>query len=429
MNHVVPRTCAKTLPVSMALALGLGGVAAHAASFTTVTNCADDNSPGTLRAALGALTDNNAIVDVSACSTITLLQGELALPFSVAILGPATGTTTIDAGHRSRVFEDVGQTAGSGIVTLSNLTIRGGRVALLDKPAYGGCISGFAVTLNSSIVTDCSAHSDTGGAEGGAISGASVTLYRSTVTQSAADSASGKTFGGAVATNQLICTDSTVSGSQASGHPGSGGGLAVYAGVRLERCTIDTNTADKGGGLLALGRGVASDVVTIIDSTISGNRGYTADGGVYSGGALTIRNSTIANNYAAKCAGMYASLDAQIDSSIIARNASGSTACVDLVVAGALTGAHNLIGVDNGGLPSGTILADPRLAPLADHGGFTRTHALLRTSPAIDAGSNVPNLSTDQRSNGFARQVGVAPDIGAYERQADDDELFYAGFE
>jgi PKD repeat protein len=50
---------------------------------------------------------------------------------------------------------------------------------------------------------------------------------------------------------------------------------------------------------------------------------------------------------------------------------------------------------------------------LADNGGPTQTHALLAGSPALNAGSNLLGLSTDQR--GLDRQVGAAVDIGAFE--------------
>jgi hypothetical protein len=52
-------------------------------------------------------------------------------------------------------------------------------------------------------------------------------------------------------------------------------------------------------------------------------------------------------------------------------------------------------------------------------------------SPTHDHGSNPPPaLTTDQRGPGFAREVpsGQA-DIGAYERQINDDELFQDGFQ
>jgi hypothetical protein len=61
---------------------------------------------------------------------------------------------------------------------------------------------------------------------------------------------------------------------------------------------------------------------------------------------------------------------------------------------------------------------DPRLGPLADNGGPTRTHALLPDSPALDAGTNPGALPTDQRGPGFFRTSGPRPDIGSFEARA-----------
>jgi hypothetical protein len=87
-------------------------------------------------------------------------------------------------------------------------------------------------------------------------------------------------------------------------------------------------------------------------------------------------------------------------------------------------GGYNLIGNDSGGTtglvdgvngdqvgsPSSPI--DPLLAPLADNGGPTQTHALLPGSPAIDAGD--PTSTTpDQR--GVSRPQGAGVDVGAFE--------------
>jgi hypothetical protein len=54
---------------------------------------------------------------------------------------------------------------------------------------------------------------------------------------------------------------------------------------------------------------------------------------------------------------------------------------------------------------------------------------LLATSPANDAGNNLQALVIDARGAGFDRMAGAGADIGAYERQINDDELFYSGFD
>ena len=60
---------------------------------------------------------------------------------------------------------------------------------------------------------------------------------------------------------------------------------------------------------------------------------------------------------------------------------------------------------------------DPLLAPLANNGAPTPTHALKKGSPCINMGSNPDNLATDQRGPPHPRKLGVAVDIGAFERQ------------
>src|SRR5262249_58020029 len=66
---------------------------------------------------------------------------------------------------------------------------------------------------------------------------------------------------------------------------------------------------------------------------------------------------------------------------------------------------HNLIGDGTGGsgfnasdlVGTAQNPIDPKLGPLQDNGGPTKTHALLPGSPAIDAGSNRRAPAWDQR--------------------------------
>lgn len=379
-------TATKPLLIGFAVALALVGGVANAAEVA-VTSCADDGTAGTLRAIVMGLSevDNNTTVDVSACAKITLELGEIAVPVNVTIQG-APNKTTIDANHLSRAFHSISTKAGFDSLTLANLTVTGGFV-----PTSGGCVLGGSVSLQNSVVTACSAQA----------------------------------FGGGIAANTFDCNASTIDTNQVSGNPGSGGGVSIGGSVHVESCTIEQNVANHSGGLFA--GGLDSDDVLIVDSTISSNVAIIADAGVYSSSPLTIRNSTIAFNVAPECAGVHGARSVSIDSSIIAENASTNAGCVDLVSAAAITGNHNLVSVDNGGLPSDTIIADPILTPLANRGGMTRTHGLSINSPAIDAGSNVGGLGFDQRGLGFDRTQGAAVDIGAYERQTDDEQLFFGG--
>lgn len=127
-----------------------------------------------------------------------------------------------------------------------------------------------------------------------------------------------------------------------------------------------------------------------------------------------IFNSTIAFN--AGCGGVevrYGTL--RLESTIIAGNTCAGAA-LDLEYNGTVNGSHNLVGASSATLPVDTLRADPRLKPLARNGGFTPTHALADTSPAINRGSNVLGLKYDQRGHGFPRTKGVCTDIGAFER-------------
>jgi hypothetical protein len=67
-----------------------------------------------------------------------------------------------------------------------------------------------------------------------------------------------------------------------------------------------------------------------------------------------------------------------------------------------VTGINNLIMVSNA-TPPNTLTGDPQLAPLANNGGPTQTHALMIGSLAIDAGANPSNRRKEdgrQEKNG-----------------------------
>jgi hypothetical protein len=88
------------------------------------------------------------------------------------------------------------------------------------------------------------------------------------------------------------------------------------------------------------------------------------------------------------------------------------------------TTSHNLIGVvGNSGITAtnnNIILngADAGLMPLGDYGGWTRTHALLLSSLAIDAGDNSK-----------AEAIDLALDQRGYDRFVDRDDTPNAGFD
>lgn len=179
-----------------------------------------------------------------------------------------------------------------------------------------------------------------------------------------------------------------------------------------------------------LGGGIYGQSVELTNSTVSGN--VEGDSSTYAptlgagvtAKALTLSNSTIARNQAENGAAVVVRESATLSSSIVAENVGGDLLAID---SGAFTsGGNNLIGDGSGGgafvngvkgdvVGTAARPVDPRLGPLALNGGPTATHALLPGPPAIDAGSNPLDLETDQRGEGFPRDLGAAPDIGAFE--------------
>src|SRR5262249_21135342 len=130
--------------------------------------------------------------------------------------------------------------------------------------------------------------------------------------------------------------------------------------------------------------------------TLSGNQvEFNGAAIVCDHGDLRIENSTIAFNFSTSSLGGGIMAGSQsnlrLESTIVALNR--ATQYPDLLVTGTTMSAANcLIGdttgvsyTDNGG---NIIGVDPLLAPLANNGGPTQTHALKKGSPAIDRGSN-----------------------------------------
>lgn len=230
----------------------------------------------------------------------------------------------------------------------------------------------------------------------------------------------------------------TISGN---GSQGNGGVLNLPDSyLTLVSSTVVDNTggfSDGGGGIYNNG------TATIINSTISNNVSKKGGGGIYNvpraemgngtvvdAGVLTITGSTITENYAPGGGGGLRGASAVLISTIVAGNHAGIETIVpdDLAAYGfdatpPSPSFNNLIGIQLGtssedllvdGVNGNQVgVVDPFLGPLEDNGGPTMTHALLRGSPAIDAGLNPLGLAMDQR--GEPRTLGQATDIGAFE--------------
>jgi CSLREA domain-containing protein len=350
-----------------------------------------------------------------------------------AAAGPETGTYPMSVVFRR-------ERRNGPVVELSGLTIANGQADVGDS---GGLTVGAGVraTLTESVVRD-NASSIFGG---GISSFGHLTVRRSELRNNrlALDVLGGFTSsgGGIWAQGILVVEDSAIIGNSAV----RGGGInANAATVDIRNTTISGNEAQGGGGgIRAVGfRGDGRTVLTrvsISHSTISNNSAnltldsdeFTKFGGgiqVLNDAMVTLGNSIVAGNHDRRT-----SSDADFSPDC------HSTGSLDVRVRGG-----NLIGIltNNCGVPAAraaeTLHGTPAaplnagLAALSENGGPTRTHALLLTSPAIDAATSVPGaesfygcMAADQR--GLPRPFDgnddgtLGCDIGALEQQPDDD--------
>ncbi len=405
----------------MIAAVGLSLVpTAPAAAATIVVTKTTDTADGTcdadcsLREAImlaNTSTDPDTIVVPAGLYRLTIsgppedsgLSGDLEVMNSVTIDGAGAGSTIIDAGGVSGVAERVFEvaafdTASTFDVTFSDLTVTGGWMDGSSSADTGGGIEvrpGADVSLVDAAVVDNYVGFSGAGLQ--AEPDSTLSLLRTTV---AGNYMTYTGYGAGIMANAKSVTivDSTISGNSANT---SGGGIAAIATtLTIRNTTISGNQAnDHGGGIQA----DASSVVDLANVTFTGNtadddHNNTGDGGgIYrSSGVVTLRNTIVAGNQDGSPSGP------------IHQDCSGTL----------VSGGHNLIGRNDGctfpattgdivGTAAGPI--DAGLLPLTDNGGPTRTHALMSSSPAVDAGG--PDCQPfDQR--GAPRS---ACDIGAYE--------------
>ncbi|MBD2518828.1 cadherin-like domain-containing protein [Nostoc sp. FACHB-973] len=198
---------------------------------------------------------------------------------------------------------------------------------------------------------------------------------------------------------------------------GFAGGIINAENLTINKSTISGNTG-------FVGSIVNFGTATITNSTISGNFGYYSGGIANVGATATITNSTITNNSGNIVGGLFTTNGGIVtaQNTIIAGN-TGSDIFGEVTgdgnnLIGSLTGASGTIGTgsDITFASAGITDINQVLAPLADNGGATQTHALVIASAAINAGDNalIPSgVTTDQR--GELRIIGGNVDIGAYE--------------
>jgi hypothetical protein len=451
---------------------GSGSAVISIVSEPIIVTSNTNSGAGSLRQAIelaNAIPGNNTIeFDPSlAGESISLTSGELRITDDLVITGLGADQLTVDATGNSRIFN-----VGSGYpnppieVSFSGLTLTGstyyddavrnsGNLAIIDSAITDndgrGIYNGGTLSITNSTISgnsdgglrnfygeiNISDSSISGNSDGGIENfGGEINISDSSISGNSDGGISNfggeinisdsSIFGNTTAYNgggisnsgELSISNSTISGNSADRY---GGGISNQGILSVSNSTISGNSADRYGGGIVNQYGELS----ISNSTISGNSSESGGGINNDSGSLAITNSTITLNEASKGGGIAVNNgpfggEITIANTIISDNLNSD---INLDLFGGTniitSEGNNLIGTGNnldaftepGDAPGVT---DPGLAPLADNGGPTQTHALLSESPAINAGNNtlIPT-QTDQRGETRIQQEFV--DIGAFE--------------
>ena len=392
-----------------------------AAATYQVSNTADSGT-GSLRQAVAdanatsaddtinfniASTDSNCAAN-GVC-TITLTGGVIKVQATGGALTIANqtgaGRLLISGNNASRVFE-TGDVDVAGSLTLDGITVTRGVSGGFSGSGVLGVVRNFrgTLTIMNSVFTENTGgvviYSEFFGGRG------NLNISNTTVDNNAGIGIYFTNLVSQGGTANII--NSTISNNTATS--GNGGGI-YFLGEKLNltNSTVSGNSSSQGAGLfLAHASGPTDYVLT--NNTITNNTATSGGGGIHVfQTTIKLRNTIVAGNMS-----------------------SGGTPDFFIQFGRVISLGNNLIGnsTNTGSgtgeyLPSDILNRDVRLAPLADNGGMTKTHALLPDSPAINAGNNCvltangcvdnnPAVPTDQR--GAARVGNV--DIGAFEYNA-----------
>lgn len=265
--------------------------------------------------------------------------------------------------------------------------------------------NGYARIYNSQFMQNSA------GASGGAIYNAGV----ADMLWSDLSSNSSQLYGGGIyVSGGMTVTYSLIYGNSASNGSGSGSGGGVYNNgiVSLSTSTVSSNFANTGGGISNVGTGMTLIGLTIANNGADPGSGMfrqTVAGGLQSssnGANVSLRNTLLSGNWPGNCA-----------TTIYARQWTSFGNNLDSQDRCQLRGFNDLHN------------ADPKLGPLQNNGGRTRTHALGASSAAIDTGTDILCGNIDQRGYPGPTIPGGLPgrqidgnrdgirtcDIGAYE--------------
>ena len=370
--------------------------------------------------------------------------GDDSVSFNATVFAPDTGPHTIQLTHTLPNLNTNIQLNGPGA---NVLTVRGeGAVDPYRIFTASNGNNGPTIGISHLSIANGSANSDYspgsyGGYGGSILNDRSVLAINNCTLRDNTASNSGGSLanvgdGGAAS---MTVSDSTITNSSAAINGGAVYNFSLNNGsatLTVRGSTFNGNSAKNGGGFDNDGGANGNTSLTINNSTLEGNSASLRGGAIFnssSGGnaSLIVGNCTLAGNSAVTSGGgifnnkSAGSAMIQLSSTILKAGSGGVNLSNNK---GIITSqGYNLSNDSSGGFLTAVgdqINIDPKLGPLQNNGGPTKTMALLAGSPAIDKGKSF-GATTDQR--GLARPYdnpaianatgGDGSDIGAFEAQ------------
>jgi len=369
----------------------------------TDTVCASGCDYSTIQAALDDPDlDNGAILEIL---DPTHTEAGIVVDNTITIRGLSAERTVIQAHEQpGQAPERIFLIEPEATIRLENLTIRHG------KPSNAAECGGAIMNHGTLVLTQVVVRDNTANSGGGICNSGTLTLINSSVSHNTAD------------------------GDGPEGYTcGAGGGIKCERGtLTLVNSLVNGNESVDADPFREVGVGGGVHVAcncsaTFTNSTISGNKSVKLGGGIFVHGDLTLVNCTITDNITkGEAGGVYVRGHMDFTNTIIAGNSGQGGSCI-VGGPGGYKGegsiGENRNNLVRGGNCNPAFTDEPMLGPLADNGGATLTHALLPSSPAIDAlplsSCTVP---TDQRGATrpvFVNSADTPCDIGAFEVQAE----------
>ncbi len=357
----------------LALFVGFGETAGFAADIIRVTTLSDDG-PGSFRAAIESADEYEDVISFDVTGTITLNSTlQISGNKGLKIQGPGADLLVVSGNDSCRVFD---------IDTAESVDISGISIVSGDAGDGGG---GIYNKSNGLTLRDCTFSGNITDYCGGGMfnSSSSPTVTNCTFSDNSAEGDGGGMYNSSDSNPEV--TNCTFSGNITDF---CGGGMSNYSSSpTVTNCTFYSNSSSYFGGGMFNDGGASPNVTNCTFSLNSAN--------YYSGGGMcnyqsspTLTNCIFWNDTGGEI-----------------RNDSSTTTLSYCVV--------QSDDYDESTISGYVTFADPVLQGLADNGGATQTCALGLGSSAIDKGTYVAGLDTDQR--GHQRPWGSHPDIGAYE--------------